>query len=98
VPPPIELVIFDCDGVLVDTERLAVEIEARVLADVGWELTPEQIVERFVGRTEAHMLAEVERHIGKGENHLSWWLWSLHRILGNQIESATVSSIFWVLI
>jgi HAD superfamily hydrolase (TIGR01509 family) len=65
VPPPIELVIFDCDGVLVDTERLAVEIEARVLSDIGWELTPEQIVERFVGRTEAHMLAEVERHIGR---------------------------------
>ena len=29
---PIELVVFDCDGVLVDSERLAVRIDAIVLA------------------------------------------------------------------
>jgi beta-phosphoglucomutase-like phosphatase (HAD superfamily) len=29
---PLQLVIFDCDGVLVDSERLAVRVEAAVLA------------------------------------------------------------------
>jgi beta-phosphoglucomutase-like phosphatase (HAD superfamily) len=29
------LVIFDCDGVLVDSESLALKVDARVLADIG---------------------------------------------------------------
>jgi HAD superfamily hydrolase (TIGR01509 family) len=62
---PIDLVIFDCDGVLVDTERLAVSIDARVLADIGWPLSDAEIIERFVGRPDAHMLEEVEKHIGR---------------------------------
>lgn len=33
-PPGVELVIFDCDGVLVDSEKIAVKVDARVLA--GW--------------------------------------------------------------
>ncbi|MCL1595480.1 MAG: HAD family hydrolase [Actinomycetia bacterium] len=62
---PTQLIIFDCDGVLVDSERLAIRIDARVLADVGWPMPEEEIVERFVGKPDAHMLAEVERHTGK---------------------------------
>jgi beta-phosphoglucomutase-like phosphatase (HAD superfamily) len=59
------LIIFDCDGVLVDSERLGVEIEVRHLAEVGWPLTAEQIVERFVGRTEDAMVAAIEGQIGR---------------------------------
>ena len=36
-----ELVVFDCDGVLVDTERLTVVVESRVLGALGWPTTPE---------------------------------------------------------
>jgi len=64
LPRNIELVIFDCDGVLVDSETLAVEVDRRVLAEFGWHLTREQIVHRFVGRSAAHFRAEVESHIG----------------------------------
>jgi beta-phosphoglucomutase-like phosphatase (HAD superfamily) len=59
------LVIFDCDGVLVDSERLTVEVEARYLAEIGWPLNPEEIVERFLGRTEDAMVAAVEDQIGR---------------------------------
>ncbi|NHZ70806.1 MAG: HAD-IA family hydrolase [Proteobacteria bacterium] len=62
---PARLVIFDCDGVLVDSERLAIRIDAMVLADVGWPMREEEIVERFVGKPDTHMLAEVQRHTGK---------------------------------
>jgi beta-phosphoglucomutase-like phosphatase (HAD superfamily) len=41
-------VIFDCDGVLVDSERLVVRIDALVLSKMGWPLTEKEIVERFV--------------------------------------------------
>ena len=60
---PFELVIFDCDGVLVDSERLAVRIDALVLAKMGWSLTEEEIVERFVGRSDSHMREELGKHL-----------------------------------
>jgi HAD superfamily hydrolase (TIGR01509 family) len=61
-----DLVIFDCDGVLVDSERLAVRTEAKILSDLGWPLTESDIVERFVGRSAAYMQSEIERHLGRG--------------------------------
>ncbi len=63
--PETKLVIFDCDGVLVDSERLSVRLEVTLLAELGWQLTEAEIVERFVGRTDAYMRAEIERHIGR---------------------------------
>lgn len=62
---PVELVIFDCDGVLVDSERLAVRIEAQLLTDLGWPITEAEIVERFMGRSDAYMLGEIERELGR---------------------------------
>ncbi|NDZ79352.1 HAD family hydrolase [Streptomyces sp. SID10853] len=62
---PIELVIFDCDGVLVDSERIAVRVDASSLAALGWELSEAQIVERFMGRSHADMITDVEQHIGR---------------------------------
>jgi HAD superfamily hydrolase (TIGR01509 family) len=66
-----DLVIFDCDGVLIDSERLAVRTERTILAELGWSLTDDEIIERFVGRSSSYMLAEVERQIGRSVN------WSL---------------------
>lgn len=65
---PFDLVIFDCDGVLIDSERLAVRTERRILADLGWTLTEDEIIERFVGRPSSYMLAEVQRQIGRPVN------------------------------
>jgi len=65
----VELVIFDCDGVLVDTERIGLQIDARVLADMGWPMPEHEIVERFVGRPDAYMLSEVQRHTGTDFSH-----------------------------
>jgi HAD superfamily hydrolase (TIGR01509 family) len=61
----LDLVIFDCDGVLVDSERLAVRTEAAILARLGWPLSEPEIVERFVGRSASHMRGEIERHLGR---------------------------------
>jgi HAD superfamily hydrolase (TIGR01509 family) len=60
----LELVIFDCDGVLVDSERLTVAVEARMLTDMGWPITVDEVVRRFVGGSSDAMLAEIERHLG----------------------------------
>ncbi len=56
--------IFDCDGVLVDTERLTVAVEARVLTELGWPHTPDDVVARFMGRSSQAMLADIEAVLG----------------------------------
>jgi HAD superfamily hydrolase (TIGR01509 family) len=65
VAQPFALVIFDCDGVLVDSERIAVRTDVEVLAQLGWPLSEEEVVERFLGRTEEYMVAEIERALGR---------------------------------
>ncbi len=62
---PFDLVIFDCDGVLVDSERLAVRVEAEILCGLGWPLTEADIVERFVGRSASYMHGQIERQLGR---------------------------------
>ncbi len=64
-PSPIGLVIFDCDGVLVDTERLAIRVESEILTAIGWPMTPEEVARRFVGRSAYDMCAEVSAVIGR---------------------------------
>ncbi len=62
---PIELVIFDCDGVLVDTERLAVGVDVHVLAGLGWVMTEAEVIERFVGLSDATIREAIEAHTGR---------------------------------
>jgi HAD superfamily hydrolase (TIGR01509 family) len=60
-----DLVIFDCDGVLVDSERIAVRVDAVVLGRLGWALSEQEIIERFMGRSEAYMVGEIEAALGR---------------------------------
>ena len=62
---PLELIIFDCDGVLVDSERIAVPIDRVVLAELGWNMTEHEVVERFLGRSEWAMARDVAAHLGR---------------------------------
>jgi HAD superfamily hydrolase (TIGR01509 family) len=57
-----ELVIFDCDGVLVDSEWLASKIEAKLLTDAGLSITAEEVGERYSGMTWKEILLDVERN------------------------------------
>jgi HAD superfamily hydrolase (TIGR01509 family) len=59
-----DLAIFDCDGVLVDTERLTVAVEARILTELGWPHTTEDVVARFMGRTHEAQLDELRERLG----------------------------------
>jgi HAD superfamily hydrolase (TIGR01509 family) len=51
------LVIFDCDGVLVDSELLSNAVLRDALAELGVTLTVEQTMDEFMGRSRRHMLA-----------------------------------------
>ena len=61
---PYELIIFDCDGVLVDSERIAIRIESEGLTALGWPLSQAEVIERFVGRSAAHGHSEIVAKLG----------------------------------
>jgi HAD superfamily hydrolase (TIGR01509 family) len=65
VSGPVELVIFDCDGVLIDSERLAVKLDVRLLHELGWPLSEAEVIERFVGRSDRETRAAIEAHLGR---------------------------------
>lgn len=62
---PIELVIFDCDGVLVDSERIAVRVQVALGAALGWPLTEEEVVDRFIGRSHAAIREQIADRLGQ---------------------------------
>jgi HAD superfamily hydrolase (TIGR01509 family) len=62
---PIELVIFDCDGVLIDSERLAIKLDVLALRELGWPLTEAEVIERFVGRSDRDTREAIEAHLGR---------------------------------
>ncbi|TIO61169.1 MAG: HAD family phosphatase, partial [Mesorhizobium sp.] len=52
--------IFDCDGVLVDSEIIAARVEAELLTSAGYEISPEELAETYAGLTFKDILMRVE--------------------------------------
>lgn len=59
------LVVFDCDGVLVDSELITNRIFASMLNELGIAVTLEDMFEQFVGRTMAACLEKVTGLLGR---------------------------------
>ena len=59
MPQP-DLVIFDCDGVLVDSEIIAARVEAELLTLAGFEISAEEIAESYAGLTFKDIMMRVE--------------------------------------
>ena len=59
-----DLVIFDCDGVLVDSEIVSFEAEAEALAEAGISVPLDDLVERFVGLSSTSAFAILESEYG----------------------------------
>ncbi|MEV7510371.1 HAD family hydrolase [Streptomyces sp. NPDC089922] len=62
---PVELVIFDCDGVLVDSERIAARVQVALGAELGWPLTEDEVVDRFIGRSSASVREQIAVRLGE---------------------------------
>src|SRR5882672_3351653 len=60
-----DLIIFDCDGVLVDTEAVANQVMSVVLRRFGFDITAEQCRLRFVGRSIEAIQVEIETESGR---------------------------------
>ncbi|MDR3082793.1 MAG: HAD family hydrolase [Streptomyces sp.] len=68
---PVELVIFDCDGVLVDSERIAARVQVALGAELGWPLTEDEVVARFIGRSSASIREQISARLGE-ETAAKW--------------------------
>nr|WP_315986527.1 HAD family hydrolase [Microvirga sp. Mcv34] len=58
------LLIFDCDGVLVDSEPLSCRIDAEVLTECGVPYTPEAVAREFTGVSIKDQIARIESERG----------------------------------
>ena len=59
------LVIFDCDGVLIDSEIVAARLEAEAITALGLPMTAETICRRFAGTTTREVWETLERELGR---------------------------------
>jgi len=61
---PFDAVLFDCDGVLVDSEPITNRVLAQMLGELGWHLTPEETMRIFVGKAVKDEMALIEEKTG----------------------------------
>jgi HAD superfamily hydrolase (TIGR01509 family) len=59
------LVIFDCDGVLVDSEPIAARLTAEAVSELGWQMSAEIAKAEFLGDTFKNIIRRVEERIGQ---------------------------------
>jgi HAD superfamily hydrolase (TIGR01509 family) len=62
---PLRMVVFDCDGVLIDSEPVASRLIAEELTAIGWLLGPHEVDALFLGNSLRQMVPVIERQIGR---------------------------------
>jgi len=60
-----QLIIFDCDGVLVDSEVISCRAHAETLTRHGYPITADQVFDRFLGRSMRQATLEIEAELGR---------------------------------
>ena len=59
------LILFDCDGVLIDSEVLAAGVHAELLSALGLAITQAEVITRFTGLTDEELRARVAAQLGR---------------------------------
>jgi HAD superfamily hydrolase (TIGR01509 family) len=65
LPVRLRLVIFDCDGVLIDSEPVVNRVVAEELARLGWPMTAEESCTRFLGLDLDAIVPLIEAALGR---------------------------------
>jgi len=63
--PHVDLVIFDCDGVLVDSEVISCRAHAETLTRHGYPITADQVLVRFLGVSDREARMTIEAELGR---------------------------------
>jgi HAD superfamily hydrolase (TIGR01509 family) len=85
---PLDLVIFDCDGVLVDSEAIVARAESELLEAFGVRLAPEEITQRYAGlpAPEIHRRIEQEWDVTLGDPFAVEKAGRVARVLAAELE------------
>lgn len=86
-PKPIGLVIFDCDGVLIDSEALCDRVISAQLQRVGWTISPAECHRLFLGLTFADIRDAAEAHL-KRQLEVNWIETVVQRVTSVMAEEA----------
>ena len=86
--PTVDLVIFDCDGVLIDSEPIANRVFSEELAKVGFAISPEEVMRTFVGRSRDTCIAMAGKLRGSPlpADFAETWDEALHRALEREAK------------
>lgn len=60
-----EALLFDCDGVLVDSEPITNGVLCQMLGEAGWQLSPDECMRLFIGKTVRSEAARIEAETGR---------------------------------
>jgi HAD superfamily hydrolase (TIGR01509 family) len=84
----ISLVIFDCDGVLIDSEPIMNRILGERLEAVGLAMSPEEVMTTFVGRTRDGCIEMAGRMLGRPlpESFGREWDEAVFEALGREVK------------
>ena len=84
-----DLIIFDCDGVLVDSEVISCRAHADTLTRHGYPIRAEQVLERFLGRSMRQTTLEVEAELGRRlpDDFLSQTYAEIFRLFATSLEA-----------
>jgi HAD superfamily hydrolase (TIGR01509 family) len=77
-----DLIIFDCDGVLVDSEVISCRAHAATLTRHGYPITADQVLDRFLGVSDREARLAIEAELGR----------SLPEDFEAQVKQATLQS------
>jgi HAD superfamily hydrolase (TIGR01509 family) len=61
---PFDAVLFDCDGVLVDSELITNRVLAQMLGELGWSISVEDTMRLFIGKLVRDEAARIEANTG----------------------------------
>jgi HAD superfamily hydrolase (TIGR01509 family) len=60
-----DAVLFDCDGVLVDSEPITSSVLREMLGELGWHLSPQECMQMFVGKALKDEVVMIAQHTGR---------------------------------
>ena len=64
-PMNFDAILFDCDGVLVDSEAITCGVLRDMFEEQGWHMTLAECMQRFVGHTVKSQRDTIEAHTGQ---------------------------------
>jgi HAD superfamily hydrolase (TIGR01509 family) len=79
-----QAVLFDCDGVLVDSEPITIGVLRDMLAELGWTMTVQECMRQFVGKAVKDECDTIEARTGKPLTEA--WLAEFRRRRNEQLE------------